>query len=363
MAEQLFFTAAAGFEAARQLSLPAEHRLNQLHGHSFIANVRTVVPTSAAEYRGGEIGSLRDRLVQAIEPLDYAFLNQVLENAADDEIACWLRDRLAMPDIDSIGLQGTRDAGAELLPDGRIRLWRSYRLETAHQLPHVPPGHKCGRMHGHSFGVVLHVDRPAWVGDAGIGYETLDRIWAPIHEQLNFACLNDFNGLSNPTSEVLSSWIWQRVKPKLEELARVTVFETASSGAHFDGTHYRIWKDFTFDSAARLKYVSPGDPRRRIHGHTYTLRLHLHGELDPLLGWVVDFGTVKENFAPVFKRLDHHPLYEIPGVDDTDVASLVRYIRQQSHALLPQLERIDLYETPGCGVILAWGDNLPAVLV
>lgn len=362
MAEQLFFTAATGFEAARQLSLlPEGHRANALHGHSFTANIRVAPQAFRAEYRGGEIGSLRDRLVHAIEPLDYAFLNQILKNVADEDIAYWLRDRLALPSIDSIGIRSVRDAGAELTADGGIQFWRKYQLETAHQLPNVPLGHKCGRMHGHGFGVVLHVDRPA--GEGGIGYETLDRIWAPIREQLNFACLNDFSGLSNPTSEVLSSWIWQRVQSQLPELARVTVFETASSGAHFDGTHYRIWKDMTFDSAAQLKYAGAGDPRRRIHGHTYTLRLHLHAELDQEMGWVVDFGEVKELFAPVFKQIDHSPLYEISEMDDTDVASIARYIRQQSRSVLPQLERIDVYEAEGCGVVLAWGEHIPAVLV
>ncbi|HET9114421.1 MAG TPA: 6-carboxytetrahydropterin synthase [Burkholderiales bacterium] len=362
MSEQLFFTAEAGFEAARQLSLrPAGHRDNTLHGHSFTANVRVAPQAFRAEYCGGEVGSLRDRLARAIEPLDYAFLNQVLKNVADEDIAYWLRDRLELSDVDRVGIRSARDAGVELTANGSIRFWRKYRLETAHQLPNVPPGHKCGRMHGHSFGVVLHVDLPG--SEAGIGYEALDRIWAPIREQLNFACLNDFPGLNNPTSEVLSSWLWQRVQPQLPQLARVTVFETASSGAHFDGTHYRIWKDMTFDSAARLKYAGAGDPRRRIHGHTYTLRLHLHAELDRHMGWVVDFGDVKELFAPVFKLIDHHPLYEISGMDDTDVANIARYIRQQSRSVLPQLERIDVYEAEGCGAILAWGERIPAVLV
>ncbi len=101
---------------------------------------------------------------------------------------------------------------------------------------------------------------------------------------------------------MISSWIWERLKPALPELSWVTVYETATCGAHFDGSHYRIWKELTLDSALRLSARPDGDPRRRIHGHTYTLRLHLHAPLDQVMGWTIDFGDVKEMFAPIFRR-------------------------------------------------------------
>jgi 6-pyruvoyl-tetrahydropterin synthase len=57
--------------------------------------------------------------------------------------------------------------------------------------------------------------------------------------------------------------------------------------------HYRVWKAFTLDSAVRLRHAPEGDARRRIHGHTFTLRLHLKAPLDQVMGWTVDFGDVK----------------------------------------------------------------------
>jgi 6-pyruvoyltetrahydropterin/6-carboxytetrahydropterin synthase len=197
----------------------------------------------------------------------------------------------------------------------------------------------------------------------GVDYDHLDALWAPLHAQLDHACLNDLPGLENPTSEMISSWIWERLKPQLPELSWVTVYETASCGAHFDGRHYRIWKELTLDSAVRLVRAPDGDPRRRIHGHTYTLRLHLHAPLDQVRGWTVDFGDVKTLFDPIFKRLDHHPLHELPGLVDGDSASLARWIRAQAAPLLPQLDRIDLYQTRGSGVILSWGELGPALPV
>jgi 6-pyruvoyltetrahydropterin/6-carboxytetrahydropterin synthase len=218
-------------------------------------------------------------------------------------------------------------------------------------------------MHGHGFEVILHADKDIGGGALSIDYDHIDRVWAPLQAELDHACLNDIAGLENPTSEMISGWIWARLKPQLPELSWVTVYETASAGANFDGRHYRIWKELTLDSAMQLKHAPDGDPRRRIHGHTYTLRLHLHAPLDQVKGWTIDFGDVKEVFDPIFRRIDHHPLHELPGVQDNDPASLARWIRDQASPLLPQLDRIDLYQARGCGAILSWGELGPALPV
>jgi 6-pyruvoyltetrahydropterin/6-carboxytetrahydropterin synthase len=216
-------------------------------------------------------------------------------------------------------------------------------------------------MHGHGFRVVLHAATDPRASSPTD--ERLDRCWAPLHAQLHHACLNEIAGLDNPTSELIAHWIWQRLKPELPELAWVTVHETGSCGAHYDGHRYRIWKQLTLDSAVRLAQAPEGDPRRRIHGHTYTLRLHLSAELDQVLGWTVDFGDVKDVFAPLFDRLDHQPLYDLPQLPDAGTASLARWIKAQAAPLLPQLDRLDLYQTHGCGAILRWGSEGPALPV
>jgi 6-pyruvoyltetrahydropterin/6-carboxytetrahydropterin synthase len=119
----------------------------------------------------------------------------------------------------------------------------------------------------------------------------------------------------------------------------------------------------SFDSALQLKNAPAGDPRKQIHGHTYVLRLHLHAPIDKVMGWTVDFGDVKEVFDPIFKKLDHHPLYQMDRLKDCDVASLLRWIKAESINDLPQLDRVDLYETRGCGAILSWGSLGPAIPV
>ena len=93
------------------------------------------------------------------------------------------------------------------------------------------------------------------------------------------------------------------------------------------------------------------------------MRLHLSAPLDQVLGWTIDFGDVKERFTPIFKRLDHHPLHEIPRMADSDTASVTQWVHGQAAPLLPQLDRIDLYETRGCGTVLVLGEEGPAVPV
>ena len=216
------------------------------------------------------------------------------------------------PELFKVGVRSTGGEGVDLDPQAHAHVWRRYTLQAAHRLPNVRAGHKCGRMHGHGFAIVLHADRNQDPGDPTLSADRLDESWAPIHAELDHACLNDMAGLDNPTSEMISAWIWRRLKPQLPQLSWVTVYETANCGAHFDGTHYRIWKETSLDSASRSSRAPGGDVRRRIHGHTYSLRLHLQAPLDQVLGWIVDFGDVSELFQPIFERLDHRPLHEIP---------------------------------------------------
>src|SRR6202451_3189758 len=94
-------------------------------------------------------------------------------------------------------------------PIRHVRLIHEFKFEAAHRLPKVPPGHKCARLHGHSFKVELTVAGPVnpetgWFIDFG---DLLD-LWKPLHDTPDHNYLNDVPGLENPTSEVLAKWIW-----------------------------------------------------------------------------------------------------------------------------------------------------------
>jgi 6-pyruvoyltetrahydropterin/6-carboxytetrahydropterin synthase len=353
-------SASAGFESACRIpALPPGHRSRGLHGHSYFATVRADLPAdgSFAPFPGAEVEELRRRLEACVAPLDHALLNDTLAQPTDENIARWIRQRLetefAVPGIRQIGIQSTAHSGVDLDVSGQAHVWRRYRFQAAHQLPNVPAGHKCGRMHGHGFEVILHANQDLGERDLAVDYDHLDEVWAPFHMLLNYQCLNSIEGLDNPTSEVISAWLWQRLKPQLPELSWVTVYETGSCGANYDGSRYRIWKELTLDSAIQLKRAPAEHPLRGIHGHTYTLRLHLSAPLDEVQGWTVDFGDVKTLFDPIFKAIDHRPLYEIADLPDGDAASLAAWVLAKGRAVLPQIDRVDLYETRGSGAIVS----------
>lgn len=356
-------TAASGrFEAARHVDiLPEGHRCRRMHGHGFLATAYAAVPGSWAHYPGGEVEGLQRQMSHCVGQLTYGVLNDHLAQPTDENIARWIRQRIDAPGIERVAVQSTPNQGVEVDSLDHAHVWRRYRFQAAHQLPNVPVGHKCGRMHGHGFEAIVHADQDLGKADLSIDYDLLDELWAPVASMVNYRCLNDVPGLGNPTSELLSSWLWERLKPVLPPLSWITVYETASCGSTFDGRRYRIWKDFTIDSAVRHRRAPHRDPRHGIHGHTFTLRLHLSAPLDQVMGWTVDFGDVKAIFDPIFKALDHHPLHEQAGLEDGDTATIAQWIYNRAKQEIPQLVRVDLYESEGCGSIVGEDAGGPAL--
>lgn len=119
----------------------------------------------------------------------------------------------------------------------RVCLTRDFTFEAAHLLPRAPDGHKCRRLHGHSFRVEFTVEGEVdpdtgWFLDYGIMKEQVE----PIRVQLDHRYLNEVAGLGNPTSENLARWIWERLKPGLPFLVRVTVHETCEARCEYEGT-------------------------------------------------------------------------------------------------------------------------------
>lgn len=117
-----------------------------------------------------------------------------------------------------------------------MEIFKSFSLEAAHRLPNVPPGHKCARLHGHSFQVEVYVAGPVgektgWVMD----FTDIKAAFQPIHDRLDHNYLNEVEGLENPTSENLARWIWQHLLPALPGLSKIVVQETCTSGCIYRG--------------------------------------------------------------------------------------------------------------------------------
>jgi len=117
-----------------------------------------------------------------------------------------------------------------------VDIFKIFQIEAAHRLPHVPPAHKCSRLHGHSFRIEVHVrGEPdahlGWVMD----FADVKQAFAPIFEQLDHRYLNEIPGLENPTSERLAQWIWHALKPALPQLHQIVVHETCTAGSIYPG--------------------------------------------------------------------------------------------------------------------------------
>jgi 6-pyruvoyltetrahydropterin/6-carboxytetrahydropterin synthase len=121
-----------------------------------------------------------------------------------------------------------------------MEIFKEFTFEAAHRLPNVPPGHKCARLHGHSFRVEVHVrgsvqESVGWV----IDFSDIKAAFAPLHTMLDHNFLNEVDGLANPTSENLARWIWRRLHTTLPGISRVVVRETCTSGCTYNGEDER----------------------------------------------------------------------------------------------------------------------------
>ena len=115
-------------------------------------------------------------------------------------------------------------------------LRKTFQFEAAHLLPHLPEGHKCRRLHGHSFKVDVVVagecdPHLGWVMD----YADITRAFGPLWKQLDHNYLNEIVGLENPTSENVAAWVWDHLKPELPLLTEIVVAETCTARCVYRG--------------------------------------------------------------------------------------------------------------------------------
>ena len=117
-----------------------------------------------------------------------------------------------------------------------MEIFKEFTIEAAHWLPNVPAGHKCGRMHGHSYHIAIHLSgsvdpQVGWVLD----FADIKSAFKSIEDEIDHRCLNEVAGLENPTSENLAGWVWRKLLPALPSLSKITIRETCTAGCIYRG--------------------------------------------------------------------------------------------------------------------------------
>ena len=117
-----------------------------------------------------------------------------------------------------------------------MEIYKEFSFDSAHFLPHVPDGHKCKNMHGHTYRLRVFVEgepdpRLGWIMD----FKDLKDALSGVIDQLDHKLINDVPGLENPTAENITIWIWQPIQPLLPGLSKIQLYETPPTGGSHRG--------------------------------------------------------------------------------------------------------------------------------
>ena len=117
-----------------------------------------------------------------------------------------------------------------------MEIYIDITFDAARRLPNLPKGHKCSRLHGHTFNLRISLEdrinkETGWVKD----FSEIKKVFTPIYDQLDHSYLNNIKGLENPTSENIVIWIWKKLKPSLPVLSSLEIKESSSTGCIYRG--------------------------------------------------------------------------------------------------------------------------------
>ncbi|MFO1486866.1 MAG: 6-carboxytetrahydropterin synthase QueD [Verrucomicrobiota bacterium] len=104
-------------------------------------------------------------------------------------------------------------------------------------------------------------------------------------------------------------------------------------------------KSFQFEAAHLLPKLPADHKCRRLHGHSFQVEVVVAGEVDERLGWVMDYADISAAFKPIWQRLDHYYLNEIPGLENPTSENIAAWIWKELKPQLPLLSQIVVAET------------------
>jgi 6-pyruvoyltetrahydropterin/6-carboxytetrahydropterin synthase len=201
-------------------------------------------------------------------------------------------------------------------------------------------------MHGHGFEVILHVDQDLAGADMGIDFDRIAALWAPLHAELDHACLNDIPGWRIPPASCSAAGSGSASSPCCRRCpgSRCTrppppAATSTAALPHLEGAALRVR---AAPGAGAGRRPASAAARAQLSAAAASER-----PLDEVLGWTVDYGDVKALFKPIYERSITIG-WTAAGPAGADPAGLA-VDREQARASCRWLERIDLQQTPGCG--------------
>ena len=118
-----------------------------------------------------------------------------------------------------------------------MEVFRQFRFHAARHLPNLNDEHICKQIHGHTFNLTVYVEgeidnKTGFV----IDFFTIDQIFNKnILPLIDHKLLNEIDGLSNPTSEILCKWIWNKLSNKINGLSKIILSEDHGTGIIYKG--------------------------------------------------------------------------------------------------------------------------------
>jgi 6-pyruvoyltetrahydropterin/6-carboxytetrahydropterin synthase len=112
-----------------------------------------------------------------------------------------------------------------------MRITTEFHYDAAHRLPLLPDTHKCSRLHGHTYRLLVTVEGDVGMDGFVIDFADVKHAVEPLIKQLDHYYLNDI--IDNPTVEVQLEWLWERIT--LPGLAELTLFEGLTNSATYRG--------------------------------------------------------------------------------------------------------------------------------
>ena len=75
------------------------------------------------------------------------------------------------------------------------------------------------------------------------------------------------------------------------------------------------------------------------------MEIAVAGECDPKLGWLMDYAAIADAFRPIWQKLDHIYLNEIPGLENPTSENIAVWIWRKLKPKLPLLTEVVVAET------------------